>query len=167
MKASLVRTAVVASLVTALVVSGLAYFIGPKLMNRGANLQPALYNGDPQATSAATDSSAGASQTTAQTNSDSPQLRPRIHKHTAYRDSDYADESEPAAAVTPSSNGDGDYQPQHRGRSTEKSVAIVAGSAGTGAAIGALAGGGKGAGIGALAGGAAGLVYDRLTAHQQ
>jgi hypothetical protein len=48
-------------------------------------------------------------------------------------------------------------------RSTGKSVAIVAGSAGVGAAIGALAGGGKGAGIGALAGGAGGFVYDRLT----
>lgn len=48
-------------------------------------------------------------------------------------------------------------------RSTGKSVAIVAGSAGAGAAIGALAGGGKGAGIGALAGGAAGFIYDRLT----
>jgi hypothetical protein len=50
-----------------------------------------------------------------------------------------------------------------RGRSTGKSVAIVAGSAGAGAAIGALAGGGKGAAIGALSGGAAGFVYDRLT----
>ncbi|HUQ93919.1 MAG TPA: hypothetical protein VM120_19730 [Bryobacteraceae bacterium] len=50
-----------------------------------------------------------------------------------------------------------------RGRSTGKSVAIVAGTAGVGAAIGALAGGGKGAGIGALAGGGAGFVYDRLT----
>ena len=48
-------------------------------------------------------------------------------------------------------------------RSTGKSVAIVAGSAGTGAAIGALAGGGKGAAIGALSGGAAGFVYDRMT----
>ncbi|MBL8211974.1 MAG: hypothetical protein JNK87_14755 [Bryobacterales bacterium] len=49
-------------------------------------------------------------------------------------------------------------------RSTKKSVAIVAGSAGAGAAIGAVAGGGKGAAIGALSGGAAGFIYDRLTA---
>jgi hypothetical protein len=48
-------------------------------------------------------------------------------------------------------------------RSTKKSVAIIAGSAAGGAAIGALAGGGKGAGIGALVGGAGGFIYDRLT----
>ncbi|MBL8233515.1 MAG: hypothetical protein JNL98_33775, partial [Bryobacterales bacterium] len=48
-------------------------------------------------------------------------------------------------------------------RSTGKSVAIVAGSAGAGAAIGGIAGGGKGAGIGAISGGTAGFVYDRLT----
>jgi hypothetical protein len=53
--------------------------------------------------------------------------------------------------------------PVHHTRSTRNSALIVAGSAGTGAAIGALAGGGRGAGIGALAGGAAGFVYDRLT----
>ncbi len=54
-------------------------------------------------------------------------------------------------------------RPVRRGRPASHSAAIVAGSAGVGAAIGALAGGGKGAGIGALGGGAAGLVYDRLT----
>lgn len=51
-----------------------------------------------------------------------------------------------------------------RQRPFSHSVAIVAGSAGGGAAIGALAGGKKGAAIGALAGGAAGLIYDRVTA---
>lgn len=49
-------------------------------------------------------------------------------------------------------------------RSTGKSVAIVAGSAGAGAAIGALAGGGKGAAIGAASGGTAGFIFDRVTA---
>ena len=48
-------------------------------------------------------------------------------------------------------------------RPLSHSVAIVAGSAGAGAAIGGIAGGGKGAAIGALSGGAAGFIYDRLT----
>jgi hypothetical protein len=48
-------------------------------------------------------------------------------------------------------------------RSLEREALIIGGSAGAGAAIGAVAGGGKGAGIGALTGGIAGLVYDLAT----
>lgn len=48
-------------------------------------------------------------------------------------------------------------------RSKKTSAAIIGGSAGAGAAIGALAGGGKGAAIGAIAGGVGGLIYDRST----
>jgi uncharacterized protein YcfJ len=48
-------------------------------------------------------------------------------------------------------------------RSLKKSALIVGGSAGAGAAIGAVAGGGKGAAIGAVSGGVAGLVYDLAT----
>src|SRR5258706_7319071 len=52
---------------------------------------------------------------------------------------------------------------RHHGRSVKKSVAIVAGSAGVGAAGGALGRGGKGAGISALARGAGGVILDHLT----
>ncbi len=70
------------------------------------------------------------------------------------------------AAPAPAGGGYTPSQPVRQGRSTRKSVEIVAGSAAGGAAIGALAGGGKGAAIGALSGGAAGFVYDRLTHNQ-
>jgi len=70
-----------------------------------------------------------------------------------------------AYAPTTSSNPSGIAVRNTRNiRSTGKSVAIVAGSAGAGAAIGALAGGGKGAAIGAASGGTAGFIYDRMTA---
>jgi hypothetical protein len=48
-------------------------------------------------------------------------------------------------------------------RSLGREALIVGGSAGAGAAIGAVAGGGKGAGIGAISGGVAGLIYDLAT----
>ncbi len=52
-------------------------------------------------------------------------------------------------------------------RSWKHSALIIAGSAGAGSAIGALAGGGRGAAIGALSGGAAGLVYDLVTRNKR
>ncbi len=48
-------------------------------------------------------------------------------------------------------------------RTLEKEALIIAGGAGAGSAIGAVAGGGKGAAVGALSGGIAGLVYDLAT----
>lgn len=72
----------------------------------------------------------------------------------------YVEEESPREVVTERSRV---VERSRRGRSTGKSVAIVGGSAGVGAAIGALAGGGKGAAIGAISGGTAGFVYDRLT----
>jgi hypothetical protein len=80
------------------------------------------------------------------------------------RPADAAPESSAAASnPAPAPRAQASYQ---RPRSTKKSIAIVGGSAGVGAAIGGLAGGGRGAGIGALAGGAGGFIYDRLTAHR-
>jgi hypothetical protein len=52
-------------------------------------------------------------------------------------------------------------------RSLQKEILIVGGSAGAGAAIGAIAGGKKGAGIGAISGGVAGLIYDMATRNKQ
>lgn len=48
-------------------------------------------------------------------------------------------------------------------RTTKKSLAIIAGSSGVGAAIGAIAKGGKGAAIGAISGATGGFIYDQLT----
>jgi len=52
-------------------------------------------------------------------------------------------------------------------RSIQKEILIIGGSAGAGAAIGAVAGGKKGAGIGALSGGVAGLIYDLATRNKK
>jgi hypothetical protein len=48
-------------------------------------------------------------------------------------------------------------------RTWQKEALIIGGSAGAGAAIGAIAGGKKGAAIGAISGGVAGTIYDIAT----
>lgn len=58
------------------------------------------------------------------------------------------------------------YYNDRRGRSPGASAAIIAGSAGAGAAIGAVSGGGKGAAIGAVIGGVSGLIIDQTTKHR-
>lgn len=155
MRAMLIRTAAVTSLVTALLVSGVSYYVMPKLQANnnqeqfmvdpnyaGVTLQPAMYraNGQPVVYRAAAQPVYTAAQ-------------PRVRMT-------------PQRATSSTVERDVYGEPIQKKRSTGKSVMIVAGSAGAGAAIGAMAGGKKGAGIGAISGGVAGLIYDRMTANK-
>lgn len=156
MKSTVIRTAIVSSVITAVLVSALGLWAVPKFMNpqtaqaKDTVMQSAVYNGR------------------AETPSDRPVLnsRPRAPRPSA---AIYADQPAPNSTYSNDHSQvvrDQSGEPIRHRRTTEKSALIVAGSAGTGAAIGALAGGGKGAAIGAISGGAAGFIYDRLTANK-
>ncbi len=186
MKSALVRTAVITSLVTALAVSLVSYYLLPHF----AQVQPPVVQASDDVQNGVT-VAASSRMPVGVVQSQPPHLVYRNRKTSPYRYSpaapvtdysapaqqdlasrDYSfdpvwDESSSAQTSSGNSGQRDTYgEPvtrQHR--STGKSIMIVAGSAGTGAALGAISGGGKGAAIGALAGGAAGLIFDRMTAN--
>jgi hypothetical protein len=159
MKSKLMRTVIVTSLLAGLMGSALAIY-GPTVVHRlsgnnDATLQPAIYTG-PEASASDNATPAPARQ--------QPVLRTRPRAARTSASPSY--DSAPSYSSAPSDPYYGEPAPARHDRPFNQSAMIVAGSAGTGAAIGAIAGGGKGAAIGALSGGVAGFIYDRVTAHK-
>jgi hypothetical protein len=161
MRSTLIRTAAVTSLVTALVVSGVAFYAMPKLAGadqpqpfqpyqngmmtpNGVTLHPAAYAGQPIY--------------------GQPMMQPAYYTQQPVMYQTPAPRVVRTVAPVATSS-EPLYRETRQKRSTGKSVLIVAGSSGAGAAIGGLTGGKKGAAIGAIAGGVAGLIYDRSTAN--
>lgn len=185
MKNSVLKTALITSLFTAIGVSALAYFVMPRFFP--AQQQPQLQPG------------MGYTVTTDPNMAQPGMMQPVVYAAPAQQQPYYASAPRPVyrrtapARVYDASTSGPDYSSEpvstrqrisdanpnaapygrdangepivKRDRSLGKSAMIVGATAGTGAAIGALAGGGRGAGIGALAGGVGGFIYDRMTAH--
>ena len=145
MKSSVIRTAIASSVITAVLVSALGLWAVPRITNPPSAL--AQYQDQEGVTrpwhEVSTMKPSAAGQVPTSANNDSAYSTNQNNQ--TVRDV----YGEPVR--------------RHR-RTSDQSALIVAGSAGTGAAIGAIAGGGKGAAIGAISGGAAGFIYDRLTA---
>ena len=166
-----IRTAILASLMTALVVSAAAYITMPRSSTveaggQGVTLQPqapAVNGVTPQTITLAQNRAPRAHYVPANYVPSNNYYDDRDDRRYDRDDRAYDRDDRPYGRR---GNRDWSGEPIHNDRSTTKSAEIVAGSAGAGAVIGALAHGGKGAAIGAVTGGVAGFIYDRMTAHK-